>query len=341
MSRAWKQPHRALGAAKVESLQRLVGLAFSAFVVVAAVFAFSERPLPAMPPTEVRIEHLLMLDVVRVGERLISVGERGAVFLSDDDGQTWHQATAPATPMLTSVAAVDDQTLVAVGHDSAILRSVDRGLNWQKVFAEPEAEEPLLAVWFDDSGHGFAVGAYSRALESRNGGRDWVKRTVDGNDLHLNAIVAVGGRLLVVGEAGSLLRSDDAGASWQALDSPYAGSWFGALTLPDESVLAFGMRGHLHRSVDVGETWTEISTGTESSIFGGRVLADGTLVLVGQSGLVLTGHQGVADLTASDKDSSRNFTAVIDRKDKDGLLLIGERGAHAADYTDRHHQGDL
>ncbi|MEY6430826.1 YCF48-related protein [Thioalkalicoccus limnaeus] len=308
---------------------------------MAAVFAFAERPLPAMPTTEVRIEHLLMLDVARVGERLIVVGERGAVFFSDDDGQTWQQATTPRTPMLTAVTAVDDQTLVTVGHDSTILRSVDRGLNWQKVFSEPAAEEPLLSVWFNDSGHGFAIGAYGRALESRNAGLDWVERTVDGNELHLNAIVAVGGHLLVVGEAGTLLRSDDEGATWHALDSPYAGSWFGALALPDESVLAFGMRGHLYRSVDVGETWTEISTGTESSLFGGLVLADGTLVLVGQNGLVLTGQQGATNLTALDSDTSRNFTAVIDRKDKDGLLLIGERGVHEADRAPRHPQGDL
>ena len=76
-------------------------------------------------------------------------------------------------------------------------------------------------------------------------------------DYHLNRIVGVGNRLYVAAEGGQLYRSDDRGASWRALPSPYEGSFFGLVPIRGEGLLAFGLRGHLYRSADAGETWTQ------------------------------------------------------------------------------------
>jgi len=46
-------------------------------------------------------------------------------------------------------------------------------------------------------------------------------------DYHLNRIVGVGNRLYIAAEGGQLYRSDDRGASWRVLPSPYEGSFFG------------------------------------------------------------------------------------------------------------------
>ena len=58
-------------------------------------------------------------------------------------------------------------------------------------------------------------------------------------------------------EAGVAYRSDDAGATWHELPSPYPGSWFGGLALDENRVLLAGLRGHLFRSEDGGDTWKE------------------------------------------------------------------------------------
>lgn len=309
-------------------MNRAIGIIFTVFALSAAVFAFSERPDPPMPPTRVDIGHVLMLDVQRAGSRLISVGERGRIFVSDDGGANWRAAASPTEATLTALAFIDEVRGVAVGHDAVILRTEDGGEHWQLVQAVPADEEPLLAVWLDASGRGFAVGAYGRFVESADAGRTWVEREVDAEELHFNAIAQVGGALLIAGEAGTLLRSEDDGASWQRLEAPYGGSYFGLLATGDDGVLAFGMRGHVFRSDDGGMTWGEIATGTHAAIFGGRVLGDGALVLVGQNGLVLASADRGRSFTELDVDTSRSFAAAAAAGE--AVLLVGEQGVMRA-----------
>ncbi|HWH81260.1 MAG TPA: glycosyl hydrolase, partial [Burkholderiaceae bacterium] len=44
-----------------------------------------------------------MLAIARAGKRLVAVGERGVVLLSDDDGSTWRQGRAAASATLTAL----------------------------------------------------------------------------------------------------------------------------------------------------------------------------------------------------------------------------------------------
>src|SRR5688500_13031183 len=64
----------------------------------------------------------LLLDLAVAGERLVAVGERGHVLLSDDRGSSWRQAkSVPTRIMLTAVFFIDAQYGWAVGHDETIL----------------------------------------------------------------------------------------------------------------------------------------------------------------------------------------------------------------------------
>ena len=67
----------------------------------------------------------VLLDVALAGARLVAVGERGHVLLSDDAGGSWRQArSVPTRTTLTSLHATDVRTLWAAGHGGVILRSV-------------------------------------------------------------------------------------------------------------------------------------------------------------------------------------------------------------------------
>lgn len=269
-------------------MQKTIGFLFILLVLSLAGFAFSPRVDPPMPATDMRVDTLLMLDAVSLDQRLVLVGERGRIFFSDDGGHSWRPAATDNHATLTSVTRVDAQTLVAVGHDAVILVSRDRGESWTAKHADAEAEEPLLAVYFDETGRGMAVGAYGRFMLSDDAGESWDVTDVDELDLHFNALAGNGEVLILAGEAGTLLRSFDQGESWEMLDSPYEGSFFGALTMTDGSLLVFGMRGHVFRSEDAGDSWVEVDTGGgHASLFGGRVLSDGRVLLVGQSGVLL------------------------------------------------------
>ncbi|MCW8874468.1 MAG: YCF48-related protein [Gammaproteobacteria bacterium] len=306
-------------------MNQFLGLAFVLYVALVAIFAFSPRQGSVPPPPEIRIEQLLMLDGLVLDEGLVVVGERGRVFFSED-GMEWRSVATPTRATLTALAAVDGRHLVAVGHDEVILRSEDGGEHWRLVHQDPEADGPLLTVWFDADGHGLAAGAYGRILESRDGGASWQAADLESGDPHLNAIVrGPDGRLLIAGEAGTLLRSSADDEGWETLPSPYAGSYFGLLPTPDGALLAFGMRGHLYRSRDAGEHWQAIAIDSDHSLFGGRVPADGRVLLTGQNGLLLREEngQGFVELELPNRNT---YTAVLPMVDRDGLVLVGEGG---------------
>ena len=130
----------------------------------------------------------------------------------------------PTRQLLTSVFFVNERKGWAVGHDAQILVSDDAGSTWTRQFEDLGREAPLLDIWFADEQHGLAVGAYGALLETRDGGQHWedVSERLDNEDqFHLNAIAAVKDNgLLVVGEAGSLFRSKDWGATWENSKAP-------------------------------------------------------------------------------------------------------------------------
>lgn len=268
----------------------------------------------------------LLLDAARADGLLVAVGERGHILTSADSGETWQQAEVPTRATLTGVAFVDRKLGWAVGHDSVILRTSDGGATWNRVHWDPEADGPFLDVWFADAKNGIAIGAYGRCSVTRDGGTTWVERTVSADDFHLNQIAAAAdGRLYIAAEGGNVYRSDDAGESWTALESPYAGSFFGVLPLEGKSVLVFGLRGHMYRSDDAGATWAPIETGTVAMLNSGIRLADGGIVIAGLGGVVLVSADGGRTFALRQQSSRAGIQALVDAGNG-RLLLAGEFG---------------
>jgi photosystem II stability/assembly factor-like uncharacterized protein len=273
----------------------------------------------------------LMLDAVAVDDRLVAVGERGHILISDDGGAEWRQIDVPTRALLTGVAFPTADLGIAVGHDSVILRSTDGGETWQRVFWAPEDEAPFFDVWFADSATGIATGAYGSYFVTGDGGASWDFQPVGDTDWHLHEIARDdSGRLFMAAEAGFVYRSDDNGATWTELPSPYEGSYFGVLPLAGDSVLLFGLRGHLFRSDDAGETWREIDTGTVAMLTSGVVLGDGTVVIVGLGGTVLVSRDGGLSFTGYQQPGRRGISTAVATSDG-SLLLVGEFGVRIAD----------
>jgi photosystem II stability/assembly factor-like uncharacterized protein len=272
----------------------------------------------------------LILDAVALDDRLVAAGERGHILVSTDDGVTWRQVEAPTRAMLTAVAFADDRVGVAVGHDAVILRTTDGGDSWEMVYSAPEDEAPLFDVWFADADNGVAIGAYGSHLRTIDGGLTWEFEPIGDTDWHLHQIArADDGRLFMAAEAGMVYRSDDGGASWIELPSPYEGSYFGVLPLDGDTVLLFGLRGHLYRSEDAGETWVELDTGTVAMLTDGVRLSDGTIVIVGLGGTVLVSTDGGQSFSYSQQEGRRGISAVAETTDG-RLVLVGEFGVRSA-----------
>jgi photosystem II stability/assembly factor-like uncharacterized protein len=287
----------------------------------------------------------LLLDLAVAGSRLVAVGERGHVLLSDDQGASWRQAkSVPTRAMLTAVFFIDGQYGWAVGHDETILNSVDGGETWTRTHFAPEAQQPLLDLWFANRVSGIAVGAYGAYFTTNDGGRHWASAkfappartpTHDGEaapaegdlppDYHLNRIVGVGNRLYVAAEGGQLYRSDDRGASWRVLPSPYEGSFFGLVPIRGEGLLAFGLRGHLYRSADAGETWTKLESHTTSMLTDGVAINDLRVIISGLAGVMLVSRDGGETFTLTQQDDRKGVSAVLPGA-AGSVIAVGEGG---------------
>ncbi len=307
-------------------MRRAIGILFSVAVFFAAVFAFSPRPIPVLPATGLRIDTVLLLDAARAGKRLVAAGERGRIFLSDDEGASWRPAVSPTQATLTTLYFLDDRQGWAAGHDGVILHSADGGTTWAQLHHAPEDERPLFAVRFEDPQRGTAAGAYGAYLESRDGGRSWAERKITESDRHYNALtVTESGTWLIAGESGTLLVSGDGGVNWKSLQSPYQGSFFGLVAPGKSNLITFGLRGNMYHSADLGGQWTTVQSQTQASLMGGRTLASGAAVLVGQNGTILLSRDGGATFTVHRDAGGAAFAAALPVANGD-LLAFGERG---------------
>jgi photosystem II stability/assembly factor-like uncharacterized protein len=319
---------------------------------VLSVLAFSGAPMQAHGASESATLYAiespkavdrLLLDVSRVGKRLVAVGDRGHILYSDDNGKLWNQAKVPTRQMLTAAYFVDEKRGWAVGHDALILATVDGGQTWTQQYQDLEREAPLLDIWFRDANNGFAVGAYGALLATTDGGQNWedVSDRLDNEDgYHLNAIVEVkDSGLFVVGELGSMFRSADWGQSWERVEGPYEGSLFGALgTAEPGTLLAYGLRGHLFRSADFGATWQQLQLNTENNgplefgLADGSLLPDGSVVVVGHGGTVLKSTDHGRTFSVTNRPDRLSLAGVTATEDGN-LILVGQGGVHVASPT--------
>jgi len=103
-----------------------------------------QDPLQTPAMKTLKAPSSLLLDVISAGDRLVAVGERGHIILSDDDGYSWSQANVPVITTLTGIYFVNPTTGWAVGHDAVVLKTEDAGKTWVKQFDGFDANKMVL-----------------------------------------------------------------------------------------------------------------------------------------------------------------------------------------------------
>ena len=304
----------------------------------------------------------LVSGLTRAGKRLVAVGQRGHVLLSDDAGKTWQQADVPVSADLVAACFPNEQTGWAVGHDGVILASKDGGLSWslqldglranaavaadikQKAAAQPQSEtykallaeaarnaelgadKPFLDVWFADERTGYAVGAYNLAFRTDDGGATWTPwfdRTDNPKFLNLYAIRPAGGQLFIVGETGLVLKLDPAAQRFRAVAVPYPGTLLGIVG-DSNTLLVYGLRGQAFRSEDAGSSWTKVNAALPATIVAGAALTD-QLVLADVSGRLSRSFDGGRTFQPVAAAPSMMVAGIVDAGNG-RLALAGARG---------------
>jgi photosystem II stability/assembly factor-like uncharacterized protein len=309
-------------------------------VLLIGLYSHTAAPAAAQPIPVLRVQpaervagsrNTMILAAARAGRRIVGVGDRGVVLLSDDDGKTYRQAASvPVSSTLTSVWFVDAHTGWAVGHLGAIIKSTDGGETWVAQRSETQKDQPLFSVYFKNANEGWAVGLWSLMLHTTDSGATWTtvqlpppagaKRA----DRNLYAMFAdQNGNLFVACELGRVMRSSDGGASWNYVETGYAGSFWSGVALRGGAILVGGLRGTIYRSTNGGDTWAAVPTPYKSSITGMVQLPDQSIWTVGLDGVTLNSRDNGTSFTGRQRPNRETLTAIIDtQKGKPVLFSV-------------------
>lgn len=298
----------------------------------------------------------VLLDVARAGDRLVAVGERGIIRLSDDNGNTWHQARVPVSATLTAVQFVSANSGWAVGHSGVVLHTRDGGENWSVQFdgikaAEMElvaaersgdprqinnaqqlvtdgADKPWLALHFVNEREGLVAGAYGLTFHTEDGGQtwqSWTGRIPNSRGMHAYAVTRIGDTIYLAGEQGLFVRSRDGGKQFERLETPYEGSFFSLLAASEQHLLLAGLRGRLFVSEDGGTSFTEQDNPLPVSVNTVRQLGK-RLAIVNQAGVVILAAGIGQPLQVLPPGPGGPSTSIIEAADG-ALVTVGFGGA--------------
>jgi len=212
------------------------------------------------------------------------------LYLGTDDGlaafegqrEEWHPRYLRLQGHQVTAVAVVGQNLWA-GTTVGLWRSPDGGANWSPVDTGLSDCHVRALAGFPDTPETLLVGTEPAAvLISRDGGEAWaeaddVARLRDAHGWSLpyspaagciRGFALTGERVYAAAEVGGVLRSDDAGATWQLLDGDVHADVHdlaGHLGDPDLVYAATG--GGRYRSYDGGQSWDFVGDGYTRAVW--------------------------------------------------------------------------
>ncbi len=237
---------------------------------------------------------LALLGVSTSRGRAIAVGQSGTVLLKEGNG-AWKKVDSGSQGRLFSVSLNSKGRAVAVGEFGTVIKSEDNGETWTtltpdwKGVADEGVQPHVYAASVDEDGSITIVGEFGMIQHSTDDGASW--KLVHKGDASLFAIdMRVNGVGYAVGQASSVLRTSDHGATWTEVN-PHGGEavLLGVRSLASGKVYVTGMRDML-LSDDDGKTWRHgIGGDSATTWYQGVSMPGGSDVVlaVGHSGKII------------------------------------------------------
>lgn len=235
------------------------------------------------------------------GEFVMTIS-RGLLFRSGDGGDNWmlsHHGLpnplgqhAPVSFAYEPIPTASESRGVVflLNTDGSLFKSTDVGRNWVEM---PALDKPEVTAISHHHGETLAT-------------RIAISTTYEQDGIVLIA-------------AKHLLRSDDGGQTFEALDGTKApaGGFWRSLLCTNNGMYATNSAGELHRSIDNGKKWSKIYTHGDvdiTSMVTGSIYSGMSVVLASKSGVV--------NVTVSEDGSTKAVTLVTEKKlaAKDGFI---------------------
>lgn len=194
----------------------------------------------------------------RFGDLLLAPSAMGRFLVSVDDGESWDLLQADSKAYWTAAARDPARdAIVLVGHNGEVLRSADRGRNWQLSAIEVDGRRNYLAgVYYDERSRSLlAVGDGGTIVQSVDGGANWEVASRDVRE-SLRGLAVMANRIIAFGPGGLVVSTKDSGAHWTHDRHALEMQLREITATPSGSLLAGSTLGDLIRSEDGGRAWS-------------------------------------------------------------------------------------
>jgi photosystem II stability/assembly factor-like uncharacterized protein len=260
------------------------------------------------------------------GERVITVGDHGSVYRTEDAGQHWQKAESSTRRSLYAVSMADAAVGWAVGQYGTIIRTVDAGRTWAiQPSLEGKEKLHLFGVHAVDADTAWVVGVWGTRILTQDGGITWSDHSVP---------VTLDHPLFAWLSTEDQEKVHEGGAVYEdvALNDVYC------RPRPSESCWIVGEFGTIFRSDDLGRTWIRGSIDrSEIEVYDPGVDVDETPFLftvrfsgerdgliAGLGGVVLRSLDGGRHWRYAATDFRRSFFSIARAADR--FVAVGEKG---------------
>jgi photosystem II stability/assembly factor-like uncharacterized protein len=143
-----------------------------------------------------------------------AIGEGGAFFELQADGQTWEKSPSPIRYLLLDGVFTDNARSAVFGANGTIYFSDDGGMTWNNANIFGDKPSRFNSAFFINSRNGWAVGTQGKIFQTMSGGKTWREQT-SGVTNDLNDIFFLNtAEGFAVGNEGTILYTKTAGNIW-------------------------------------------------------------------------------------------------------------------------------
>jgi photosystem II stability/assembly factor-like uncharacterized protein len=143
-------------------------------------------------------------------------------------GWFWQNPLPQGNP-LEDIYVFDENTAIAVGGVSTVIKTTDGGTSWNVQHYAGGTTERLFSVHFTNNNTGWAVGDNGTILKTTNGGTNWNPQTSGMGWRWLHSVHFTDNNTgWAVGRSGKILKTTDGGTNW---NSQTSGTIYGLLSV--------------------------------------------------------------------------------------------------------------
>lgn len=278
-------------------------------------------------------------------------GDAGFIGRTEDGGQTWTRQKLDTSEAVNDIYfTTKDNGFLLAG--AVLWATSDGGATWQtrytlqpKDLAGDSAE--LYSVRFSNKKHGWVVGSVSVkkkergeviekvlssfVLRTEDGGQNWQRWGVLGENELLHLDLMGDKRAWLVGAKGTIIYTANAGESWQIQRSNTTETLYHVDFRNDKNGLAVGRKGTILRTFDGGITWVPIMSAFNGTLLSVAIINDDEVWAIGRGGVLLKSMDGGLTWTQQEIATKNNLYGLyFDKKagfivGGDGLLLSFQR----------------